>query len=166
VVFLNVLPIMGKARQQAGRALKVITLSAVALILVGCATSRGERPHDAIEAVLAAPQDQVRAALIQVLTEDGYSIQDGRNEGRILSTAYREETRSIWDWLLLSRFGVNRSRVDATFTPEDQVHTRLSIQISYEAKRHIWSLWQDSSPALQQSAANQLRLVKNVLGLL
>jgi hypothetical protein len=148
------------------RALKTIVLPAAALMLLGCASKPVERPPDAIEAVLAAPQDQVRAALIQVLTEDGYSIKDESNEGRIISTGYREETNSIWDWLLLSRFGVNRSRVDATFTPEDQDHTRLSIQISYETKRHIWSLWQDSSPALQQSAANQLRLVKNVLGLL
>lgn len=146
------------------RARGVIIL--LATVLFGCAAGQVDRLSDSMEDILFAPEEHVRTALVQVLTEDGYSIRDGREQGHIISTGYREETNSIWDRLLIYVFGVNRSRVDATVTPESPDQTRLTIQVSYEIKNHIWSPWRDSSPALQQSAANQFRLVKNALGLL
>jgi hypothetical protein len=116
--------------------------------------------------VLAEPEEHVRTALMQVLRDDGYPIRKGMEEEQVISTGYRHEIGSIWDRLLVYRLGVNRSRVDATIRSEGIDETRLTIQISYEAKDHIWSSWLDSTPALQQNAANLLRLLKNALGLL
>lgn len=140
-------------------------IAATLVFLVGCAGSPGGRQPDLAHAVLAAPEDQVRQAVLEVLESDGYSIQDESEPGRI-STAYRQEISSIWDRLLVYRLGVNRSRVDATTVSEGESDTHLTIQVTYEAKSHIWSSWIGSSPALQQSAANLIRLVKNALRIL
>jgi hypothetical protein len=137
------------------------------VLLFGCATGNGERTPESIDVLLPSPEDEVRAAVIQVLTEDGYSIRNSANQERVISTDYREEINGIWDRFLVYVFSVDRSRVDASVTPEDQTHTRLTIQVTYEARSHFWSSWQQEDPAaLARNPATQVRRVKNVLGLL
>jgi hypothetical protein len=130
----------------------------------GCVSGAMERPPDSIEAVLPASEERVRAAVLEVLTTDNYPIKTGQDEGEI-RTGYRREIETPWDRLLVYRFGVNRSRVTATLNSEGLDQTRLIIEVDYEAKSHLWSLWRRSTPALRESAANQLRLVKNTLRL-
>jgi hypothetical protein len=137
------------------------------VILFGCATENGGRTPESIDVLLPSPEDQVRAAVIQVLTEDGYSIRNSADQERVISTDYREEINGIWDRLLVHVFSVDRSRVDASLTPEDKTHTRLSIQVTYEARSHFWSTWQKEDPAaLARNPATQVQRVKNILGLL
>jgi hypothetical protein len=137
------------------------------VVLFGCTTGNGERTPDSIDVLLPSPEDQVRAAVIQVLTEDGYSIRNSADQEGVISTEYREEINGIWDRLLVHSFGVDRSRVDASLTPEDQTHTRLNIQVTYEARSHFWSSWQAEGPAaLARNPATQVRRVKKALGLL
>ena len=135
-------------------------------VLCGCATGRGEPVLDSIEVTLPSSEDQVRTALIEVLINDGYRIRRGGEQEQVIATEYRKEIDSIWDRLLVCGFGVNRSRVDAAITPADPDHTSLLIRVTYETKRYLWSSWRESTPALQQSAANQVRRLKNALGLL
>ena len=133
-------------------------------VLFGCATTAIDQPPDSMEAVFRAPEDQVKTALLEVLTADGYPIR--RDQGQVINTGYREEINSIWDRLLVYRFGVGRSRVDATVTSDDPTETRVSVQVTFESKRYLWSSWREATPPLQQSAANQLRRIKQTLGLL
>ena len=147
------------------RLLRAITLLGIAACL-GCATSHIERPPDAMEMVFASPEDYVRRVLLQVLTDDGYPLHRGAESERVITTGYREEMDGPWDRLLVYRVGVGRSRVDATVTPESETSTRVEIRVTYEAKRHLWSSWQDSTPPLQRNATTQLERIKHGLGLL
>lgn len=152
--------------------MKPAALAAIAAFLIpsflitGCVTGRSDRRLNTIEAVLPAPLDKVQAALVHVLQESGYTVREVSNQEGVLSTGYREESPTIWNWLLVSRFGVGRSHVTATLTPESQETTRLVIHVLYEAKTHIWSPWRESTPPLPWNAETQLRQVKRVLGLL
>jgi hypothetical protein len=137
-----------------------------AAFLCGCATGRSEPVSDSVDVVLSTSEDQVRTALIHVLTEDGYPVRRHAEENRIIITGYREETDSPWDRMLTYRFGVDRSRIDATLTPESDTETRVIVHVTYEAKRYIWSSWRHSFPPLQHTAATQIRRVKKILGLL
>ena len=91
-----------------------IVLVIAAALVTSCSTTKAQRGPDFIEATLAAPQDRVKAAVIQVLTEGGYTIRSGDEQGRVVSAGYRQEIDSIWNWLLNFRFGVSRSQVEAT----------------------------------------------------
>jgi hypothetical protein len=137
-----------------------------ATFLCGCATGRDELVFDSIEVVLPSSEEQVRVALIQVLTEDGYPVRRRAEEERVIITGYRDETGGPWNLLLVSRFGVDRSRIDATLTPENNRETRVTVHVTYETKRYIWSSWRESTPSLQHNAATQVRRVKKLLGLL
>ncbi|HJU04127.1 MAG TPA: hypothetical protein VJ692_03175 [Nitrospiraceae bacterium] len=137
-----------------------------AALLSGCATGRDEPTSTSIEVVLPSSEEQVRAALIQVLTEDGYPVRRRAEEERVIVTGYRDETGGPWNQLLVSRFGVDRSRIDATLTPENEQETRVAVHVTYEAKRYPWSSWQKATPPLQHNAATQVRRVKRLLGLL
>ncbi|MGH7236274.1 MAG: hypothetical protein ACREIO_07810 [Nitrospiraceae bacterium] len=139
---------------------------AVAALVISCATTQNQGGLDSVEAVLVAPANLVRAAVVQVLTEAGYEVSGEDQPERILSTGYRQEIDSPWNWLLASRFGVSRSRVHATILPENEIATRLIIQVTYESKGSLFASWRPYDTPLQQSAANQLRLVRNTLGLL
>ena len=48
-----------------------------------------------MEAVLVAPQNQVRAAVVQVLTEAGYEVGGEDLPDPVLSTGYRQEIIAI-----------------------------------------------------------------------
>ena len=135
--------------------------------LVACISCAGPPlPHepDVVDVTLSAPADEVRAVLIQVLTDGGYDVeQDGDDNW---TTGYREETRGLWDWLLRWRFVTGRSRVDAVLTAPDSQTSRLRLQVYYEGKDGLFTRWEDAPTPLPQSATNQLRLIKNALHLL
>ncbi len=139
---------------------------AAAALMIGCSTTRPAGTSDSGEAVLVASHDRVKAAVIQVLTEGGYEVSEGDRQDQVLSTGYRQEIASPWDWLVVHRFGTGRSRVDATILPESETTTRLIIDVAYEGKDSLFFSWSPYETPLPQSAANQLRLVRNALGLL
>jgi len=124
---------------------------AVAALMISCATTQTQGGPDSVEAVLVAPQNQVRAAVVQVLTEAGYEVGGEDLPDPVLSTGYRQEIDGPWNWLLVSRF---------------ETATRLIIQVTYESKGSLFGFWRPYETPLQQSAVNQLRLVRNTLGLL
>ena len=138
-----------------------------ALALLAAAACAGQPiPHDpdVIDVTLAAPTDQVKAAVIQVLTDGGYDVE--QEDDQNLATGYREEIRSPWDGLLRWRFGTGRSRVNAVVTAADDLSTRLRLHVHYEGKDGLFTRWEESPTALPQSAEHQLRLIKNALRLL
>lgn len=151
-------------------------LLAVALLASAACASGPPIPHqpDVVDVTLPAPADQVRTAVIQVLTDGGYEVEEIEKEDdaieqkndHTLTTGYREEIRSPWDWMLRRRFGTGRSRVDALVTPADDHTTRLRLHVLYEGKDGIFTRWEESPTALPQSAENQLRLIKNALHIL
>ena len=143
-----------------------IALVIAAALMISCSTTKAQRGPDFIEATLAAPQDRVKAAVIQVLTEGGYTIRSGNEPDRVVSAGYRQEIDSIWNWLLIFPVGVSRSQVEATLAPEEETATRLTIEVTHQGKDSLFSFWLTYDTPLPQSAANQLRLVKTALGLL
>ena len=138
----------------------------LAILLAGCAGSQPSPASDSAEATFPISHEKVRSALVDVLTSNGYTVHEEVRDSRVLTTGYREETDSPWDWLLRTRFGVGRSLVVATVTSEDESTTRLSVQVTYEEKNRIWHSWSAAQPPLPLSAENNIRLVKNALGLL
>ncbi len=143
-----------------------LTWFSLAILTIGCSTIPAFQASDKAESMLAAPESQVRAAVIQVLVEGGYPIQQGNGKEPVLRTGYREEMDSPVDSLHRSRFGRNRSRVEVTIAPESDHSTRVTIRVAYEGKDSLFSSWQPYIPTLPQSATNQIRLIKNALGLL
>ncbi|MBI5411372.1 MAG: hypothetical protein HZA21_05210 [Nitrospirae bacterium] len=143
-----------------------LTWLSLVILTVGCSTIPPQQGTDHAEILLAAPESQVRAAVIQVLVEGGYPIQQRDGKGPVVRTDYREEMDSPGDSLHRSRFGKGRSRVEVTIVSESDTSTRLTIQVAYEGKNSLFASWQPYVPTLPQSAANQIRLIKNALGLL
>ena len=139
---------------------------AVTVLMLGCAATPAQHGSDTAEATLPVPADKVRVAVIDLLTANGYEVREEDREGRTLTTGYREETDSPWDWLLRTRFGVGRSLVVATVTAESETATRLEMRVTYESKNRIFDSWSESSTPLQHSAKNNIRLIQNALGIL
>ena len=141
-----------------------LLLASLIVATVSCAGPPIPHEPDVIDVTLPAPAEQVRTVLVQVLEDTGYDVdwQDDQN----LTTGYREEIHGPWDWLLRSRFGTGRSRVDALVTPATEQDTRVRLHVQYEGKDGIFTRWEDSPTALPQSAENQLRLIKNALHIL
>ena len=139
-------------------------LASLIVATVSCAGPPIPHEPDVIDVTLPAPAEQVRTLLVQVLEDGGYDVdwQDDQN----LTTGYREEIHGPWDWLLRSRFGTGRSRVDALVTPATEQDTRVRLHVQYEGKDGIFTRWEASPTALPQSAENQLRLIKNALHIL
>jgi hypothetical protein len=138
------------------------------LLLAGCAA--GPQPvANSEDVILEAPEAQVRAAFVRVLTEGGYDVEKGRDDDTTLETGYRQEIPN-YNWLYRSRFGVNRSKVAVTLTREGETATRVTVHVMYEGRNGEWmplaSSWVPYDAAVPQSAANTIRLVKNALGLL
>ena len=146
------------------RTLRVLSLALLIIWASACAGPPISHEPDVIDVTLPAPSDRVNMAVIQVLTEGGYAVD--RTDDENLTTGYREEISGPWDWLLRWRFGTGRSRVDALVTPASEQSSRLRLHVRYEGKDGIFTRWEDSPTALPQSAANQLRLIKNALQLL
>ncbi len=141
-----------------------LLLASLIVATVSCAGPPIPHEPDVIDVTLPAPAEQVRTVLVQVLEDGGYDVdwQDDQN----LTTGYREEIHGPWDWLLRSRFGTGRSRVDALVTPATEQDTRVRLHVQYEGKDGIFTRWEASPTALPQSAENQLRLIKNALHIL
>ena len=135
-------------------------------LLAGAACAGPPISHDpdVVDVTLPAPADEVRTAVMQVLTDSGYAVEQQDDEN--LTTGYRRENRSPWDGLLRWRFGTGRSRVDAVVTTADQQTSRLRLHVRYEGKDGLFTRWEDSPTPLPQSAENQLRLIKNALHIL
>ena len=74
--------------------------------------------------------------------------------------------RSPWNGLLRWRFGVGKTRVEARVVPQDDSTTRLRLQVFHRGKDGIFDSWEDAETPLPQSAANEIRLLKNALRLL
>lgn len=141
-----------------------LLVASLIVATVSCAGPPIPHEPDVIDVTLPAPAEQVRTVLVQVLEDGGYDVdwQDDQN----LTTGYREEIHGPWDWLLRSRFGTGRSRVDALVTPATEQDTRVRLHVQYEGKDGIFTRWEASPTALPQSAENQLRLIKNALHIL
>lgn len=142
-----------------------ILIIALYAVLTGCAFFDTPQPADLAQATLPMPEAKVRAAVVQVLEEGGYRVHQGEDGGG-MTTEYRQETDSPSDWMLRLRFGTGRSRVEVALTPEGATATRLAIHVTYEGKDGLFESWKTYPTPLPQSAENQLRLVKNALGLL
>lgn len=144
-----------------------VTLAGL-LVMTGCAAAP-QPAGNSQDVILEAPEAQVRAAFVRVLTEGGYDVEEEKDDRTTLHTGYREEI-SNYNWLYRTRFGVNRSKVTVTLTPENETATRVTVQVMYEGRNGEWmplaSSWVPYDAAVPQSAANTIRLVKNVLGLL
>jgi hypothetical protein len=117
-----------------------------------------------MEVTLPVPADRVKIALADVLTQGGYRI-DQDDEGNV-TTGMRQEIRSPWNGLLRWRFGVGKSRVEARVVPQDASTTRLRLQVFHRGKDGLFDSWEDAETPLPQSAANEIRLIKNTLRLL
>ncbi len=136
---------------------------AVAFLVTAC-SGMPPSPSDRIEATLAAPVDQVKTAVIDVLTQQGYDVDEQEN-GR-LTTGYRRQTGGPWNWMLHWRFGTGKSQVEATLAPAQNSSTNLTLEVTHEGKDGIFVFWERSQPPVQDSAENQLRLIKLALRLL
>lgn len=145
------------------------TILAGLLVVAGCAAVPHQPAGNSQDVILEAPEAQVRAAFVRVLTDSGYDVVRGTDDNTAIRTGYREEISS-YNWLYRTQFGVNRSKVTVTLLPESDTATRVSVQVMYEGKEGEWlpliGSWVPYDAALPQSTANTIRLVKNVLGLL
>lgn len=145
------------------------TILAGLLIVAGCAAAPQQPAGNSQDVILEAPEAKVREAFVRVLTDGGYEVVQGENGEATLQTGYREEISS-YNWLYRTQFGVNRSKVTVTLTPESETSTRVNVQVMYEGKEGEWMPltgdWVPYDASLPQSAANTIRLVKNELGLL
>lgn len=134
-------------------------VSAMLLTGIGCA-SHAPKP-DIIQAQLAAPPDQVKQAVTQVLTNSGYQDITWKDE-TTLTTGYREETAG-WHSLYLCCWGVVKSRVEATVTPGPAETSELRLQVLVTGKRTLWESYVPVQTPYPESPENQLRLIKNKL---
>ncbi len=146
--------------------LRLLLAAAIASIVgvAGCAGPSIPHEPDAIDVTLPVSADQVKTAVIQVLTDGGYDV-DQEEDGH-LTTRYRQEMHGPWNWLWRWRFGTGKSRVDAIVSEAAEQTTRLRLNVTYEGKDGIFTRWEESPTALPQTAENQLRLIKNALKLL
>ena len=132
--------------------------------LGACSTVQPVMDPDVMDVTLPASAEEVKIALIDVLTADGYDVEQQGADTFI--TGPREETGGPWDWLLRWRFGVGKSRVEAKVTAFETDSTRMRLQVFHRSKDGIFDSWQDAETPLPQSAVNQVRLLKNRLHLL
>jgi len=132
--------------------------------MTGCAGGPPAPEPDVVEVILAAPADKVNTAVADVLTQGGYSVD--QDEAGNVTTGMRQEVRGPWNGLLRWRFGVGKSRVEARVVPQDDNSTRLRLQVFYRGKDGLFDTWEEAETPLPQSAANEIRLIKNALRLL
>lgn len=129
-----------------------------------CSSVQPVSDPDVMDVTLPAPPEEVKTALIDVLSSGGYEVDE--EDAETLTTGPREEIRGPWDWLLRWRFGVGKSRVVAKITVFEADSTRVRLQVFHRSKDGIFDSWEDADTPLPQSASNQVRLLKNRLRLL
>lgn len=132
--------------------------------LAGCAGGPQAPEPDIMDVTLSAPADRVKAAVADVLSQDGYKVDQDESDN--VTTGMRQEIRSPWNWLLRWRFGVGKSRVEARIVAQDESTTRLRLQVFHRGKDGLFDTWEDADTPLPQSAANEVRRIKNALRLL
>ncbi len=139
------------------------------LVAAGCSAATVTPATDSLDVILDAPEAKVRAAFVRVLTDGGYDVERDDGGDSSIRTGYRTEIGN-YNWLYRTQFGVNRSKVAVTVSPEGDAATRVTVQVWSEGKDGEWmplvGSWVGYDTALPQSAANTIRLVKNELGLL
>ncbi len=136
----------------------------LAVLLTSCSSAPRAFEPDLVDVTLPAPADRVKTAVTDVLTAGGYDTDWKDTEN--LSTSYRDEMQTPWEWLYRWRFGTIKSRVEARVTQATEQTTRLRLQVLSEGKDGLFTSWDDVPSALPQSAGNQLRLIKNALDIL
>ena len=130
----------------------------------GCAVGPPLPELDVMEVTLPVPADQVKTVVADVLMQGGYRVD--QDDAGNLTTGMRQEVSSPWNGLLRWRFGVGKSRVEARIVPQDDSTTRLRLQVFHRGKDGLFDSWEDAETPLPQSAANEIRLIKNALRLL
>ena len=138
-----------------------LAIVALTVFAFGCTSVQRTIEPDVIDVTLPAPADRVKAAVTKVLADDDYDVD--WKDGSQLQAGYRDEQPSIWDWLVKGRFGVVKSRAEASVTPETDQSSRLRLQISSEGKQTMFQGWGPTAPQVPQSAENKLRLIKKEL---
>ncbi|HQY56939.1 MAG: hypothetical protein WBB60_03685 [Nitrospira sp.] len=134
------------------------------LAVSGCAGGPPVPEPDVVEVTLPVPAERVKTALSDILTQEGYTV-DLDDDGNV-TTGARKEIRSPWNGLLRWRFGVGKSRVEARVVSQDETTTRLRLQVFHRGKDGIFDSWEDAETPLPESAANEIRRLKNALRLL
>lgn len=138
-----------------------LAIVALTVFAFGCASVQNSVEPNVVDVTLPAPADRVKAAVTKVLHDDDYDVD--WKDGSQLQAGYRDEQSSIWDWLVRGRFGVVRSRAEASVTPETDQSSRLHLQITSEGKQTMFQGWGPTAPQVPQSAENKLRLIRNEL---
>ncbi|MGC4095750.1 MAG: hypothetical protein QM706_01425 [Nitrospira sp.] len=138
-----------------------LAIVALTVFAFGCTSVQRPVEPNVVDVTLPAPADRVKAAVTKVLDDDNYDVD--WKDGSQLQAGYRDEQPSIWDWMVRGRFGVVRSRAEASVTPESDQSSRLRLQISSEGKQTMFEGWSPTAPQVPQSAENKLRLIKNEL---
>ena len=155
--------------RQATRTVRRWTALACLLAAAGCSAATVTPASDSLDVMLEAPEAKVRAAFVRVLTDGGYDVERGADGDSSIRTGYRTEIGN-YNWLYRTQFGVNRSKVTVTLSPDGDTATRVTVQVWSEGKDGEWmplaGSWVSYDTAIPQSAANTIRLVKNELGLL
>jgi hypothetical protein len=136
----------------------------LSLLMSGCAGVTATPEPDVAESTLAASSEQVQTAVVEVLSRGGYSVE--QDESGTITTGMRREIRGPWNWLLRWRFGTGKSHVAAQIIAQDSDSSRLRLQVFHFGKDGLFDRWEDADTPLPQSAANQIRLIKNKLRLL
>jgi hypothetical protein len=134
-------------------------------LAVGCAEVTPQSGPSVAEGHYAAPRDRVRQAVVKVLTANGYSVEDDKESARI-QTGYREEIRTITNWLVVARFGISRSRVRVDLSDVPPQATLVKLEVIHDSKDGLFSTWGPGDIPLPQSPDTFLRLIQNELGLL
>ncbi len=142
----------------------IVWVLALAAIVSGCAGGPPLPEPDVMEVLLPIPADQVKTAVADVLTQGGYTVD--QDDAGNLTTGMRQEIRSPWNGLLHWRFGVGKSGVEARVVPQDDSTTRLRLQVFHRGKDGLFDSWEEAETPLPQSAANEVRLIKNALQVL
>jgi len=138
-----------------------LAIVALAAVTFGCASVQHPVEPDVVDVTLPVPADRVKAAVTKILQDDDYEVD--WKDGAQLHTGYREEQPSVWDWLVRGRYGVVRSRAEASVKPETDQSSRLRLQIASEGKQTFFDSWGPTPTQVPQSAENKLRLIKNEL---
>ncbi|MDP9132067.1 MAG: hypothetical protein M3M98_02890 [Nitrospirota bacterium] len=142
----------------------LIFVSALLSAVGGCAGGPPTPELDVMEVTLPVALDEVKTAVADVLMEGGYTVD--QDDAGHLTTGMRQEIRSPWNGLLRWRFGVGKNRVEARVIPQDDNTTRLRLQVFHREKDGLFDSWEVAETPLPQSAANEIRLIKNALRLL
>jgi hypothetical protein len=138
-----------------------LAIVALTVFAFGCTSVQRPVEPNVVDVTLPVSADRVKAAVTKVLDDDNYDVE--WKDGSQIQAGYREEQPSIFDWLVRGRFGVVRSRAEASVTPETDQSSRLRLQISSEGKQTMFEGWGPTAPQVPQSAENKLRLIKNEL---